>query len=154
MTEAEFEGFLPRFTLEYAMDKVRAGVWSEEEGLSRAKEQIERLLPLGLDSQSMLMLLAETIDKVLIGYGWLSLSPREGFTEDGWIYYIEVVPEQQRKGYGRSLLRAMEEEAARCGVRVVGLNVFGGNAIARHLYESEGYEVTSLQMRKGLQHQT
>lgn len=36
------------------------------------------------------------------------------------------------------------------GVRRVSLNVFGVNAVARQLYESSGYEVSSLHMHKPL----
>lgn len=85
MTKAELEGLLPRFILEDASGKEQGGVRSEEKRLSRAKKQIERLLPTGPDSQSMLAILAEVIDGVRIGYRWLSMSPREDFAEDGWI---------------------------------------------------------------------
>lgn len=38
----------------------------------------------------------------------------------------------------------------RRGVAELGLNVFGSNATARHLYESLGFQVTSQQMAKPL----
>jgi ribosomal protein S18 acetylase RimI-like enzyme len=43
-----------------------------------------------------------------------------------------------------------EEQAHGAGATEIGLNVFGYNAVARGLYESLGYETTSLQMRKEL----
>jgi ribosomal protein S18 acetylase RimI-like enzyme len=36
------------------------------------------------------------------------------------------------------------------GAEEIGLNVFGQNTVARSLYESSGYEISSLQMRKWL----
>jgi hypothetical protein len=36
------------------------------------------------------------------------------------------------------------------GARTLGLSVFGFNAVARAMYESVGYETTSLKMRKQL----
>jgi ribosomal protein S18 acetylase RimI-like enzyme len=45
-------------------------------------------------------------------------------------------------------LQAAEREAQRHGADAIGLNVFGGNDAARRLYESSGYQVTSIQMRK------
>ena len=50
----------------------------------------------------------------------------------------------------RMLLRAAELETVRHGVRAIGLNVFGPNSIARNLYESAGYQVTSMRMHKEL----
>jgi ribosomal protein S18 acetylase RimI-like enzyme len=48
------------------------------------------------------------------------------------------------------LLEVAEEEAARHGVGAIGLNVFGPNRVARALYESAGFEITALQMKKEL----
>ncbi|KQN41066.1 N-acetyltransferase [Frigoribacterium sp. Leaf44] len=41
-----------------------------------------------------------------------------------------------------------EQAAARHGAETLGLNVFGYNEVARHLYESLGYETTAVQMKK------
>ena len=45
---------------------------------------------------------------------------------------------------------AAERWATEHGGSRIALNVFGPNTIARNLYESSGYEVASLQMRKEL----
>ncbi len=77
---------------------------------------------------------------------WVALSepPRPG----AWIYAIEVDAAVRGKGYGRALLAALEDRVREHGVATIGLNVFGENHVARRLYESAGYETTSLQMRK------
>jgi ribosomal protein S18 acetylase RimI-like enzyme len=41
-----------------------------------------------------------------------------------------------------------EEEARLVGATHLGLNVFGQNTIARHLYERLGYSIVSLRMSK------
>jgi ribosomal protein S18 acetylase RimI-like enzyme len=43
-----------------------------------------------------------------------------------------------------------EDEARKRGATELGLNVFGTNAVARHLYESLGYNPTSIRMAKKL----
>jgi ribosomal protein S18 acetylase RimI-like enzyme len=93
----------------------------------------------------MVLLMAEA-DGEPVGLVWLGQAP--GQRVGWWIYDIEVVPDQRRRGYGRALLEAAEREAQRRGGDSIGLNVFGGNAGARCLYESCGYQVTSTQMRK------
>ena len=54
---------------------------------------------------------------------------------------LAVDPSAQRQGVGRRLVEAAAEEAARRGVRKLGLRVLGGNASARALYASAGFVV-------------
>ena len=105
-------------------------------------------MPGGVDSPGMLLLAAETADAGLIGIVWVELQHRQA--TGAWIYDVEIVPEQRGREYGSALLRAAEREVEKLGVKSIALNVFGGNAAARRLYESSGYEITSLFMRKRL----
>ena len=41
-----------------------------------------------------------------------------------WISNVEVAPEFGSRGYARSILQAIEEEARKLGVTRIGLNVF------------------------------
>jgi ribosomal protein S18 acetylase RimI-like enzyme len=77
---------------------------------------------------------------------WAGPAPAE--RAGWWIYDIQVVPNQRGRGHGRALLEAAESEAQRRGGHSIGLNVFGGNDVALGLYESSGYQVASIQMRK------
>ena len=54
------------------------------------------------------------------------------------------------RGFGREALRLVEEQARSRGMTRIDLNVFGGNAVARSLYASEGYAESSVHMRKPL----
>jgi ribosomal protein S18 acetylase RimI-like enzyme len=148
MTSAEFDAYRERAIRAYAAEHVRAGNWSPGEAEELAAKETDDLLPGGVDTPGMLVLAAETLEDGLIGIVWVELEHRE--TTGAWIYDIEIVSEQRGRGYGRALLRAAEREVAKQGVKSIALNVFGGNAVARHLYESSGYEITSLHMRKRL----
>ena len=148
MTAAEFDAFRHRTIRDYAAEHVRAGNWSPTQAEELAAKETDDLLSDGVDTPGMLLLAAETADAGLIGIVWVELQHRQ--TTGAWIYDIEIVPEQRGRGYGSALLRAAEREVEKQGVKSVALNVFGGNAVARHLYESSGYEITSLFMRKRL----
>ena len=54
------------------------------------------------------------------------------------------------KGYGRETMALAEVEARNQGLQSWGLNVYGHNQIARHLYESMGYTTTAIRMKKNL----
>jgi hypothetical protein len=77
---------------------------------------------------------------------WVGPAPDE--RAGWWIYDIQVVPARRRRGYGWALLDAAEREAQRRGADAIGLNVFGGNTAALGLYESSGYHVAAIRMRK------
>ena len=145
MTQEEFSSYRRRAISEYAAEHVRAGDWSAEQAERRAAKETDDLLPDGADTTGMALLVAETAGEV-VGLVWVGPAPdgRAGW----WIYDIEVVQAQRGRGYGRALLQAAEREAQRRGGDSIALNVFGGNDVALGLYESSGYQVASIQMRK------
>jgi ribosomal protein S18 acetylase RimI-like enzyme len=148
MTVAEFETYQARLVPGYAAEHVRAGDWTADEAEALAAGQVNDLLPAGPDSPGMLLLMASNSEGEPVGLVWVALDrPCPG---EAWIYDIEVNPEHQGKGYGRALLQAAEQQAARHGSKAIGLDVFGTNTVARRLYESSGYQITSMNMRKEL----
>jgi ribosomal protein S18 acetylase RimI-like enzyme len=147
MSEPEFAGFRERAVRGYAAAHVQAGNWDAASSEERAARDMDGLLPQGPATPGMLLLSAEA-EPGVVGWIWIALARDD---EPGaWIYQIEIDPSHRGRGYGRALLAAAEEEVRRRGVTALGLNVFGENLIARRLYESAGYEATTVQMRKRL----
>jgi GNAT superfamily N-acetyltransferase len=56
-----------------------------------------------------------------------------------YCYELQLLPEVQRKGLGKKLMRALEMAAARAGMRAVVLTVLDANVGARALYATLGY---------------
>ena len=67
-----------------------------------------------------------------------------------FIYGVEIDEAHRGRGFGRQTMLLAEVEARSRGIRRVELNVFGGNDVARGLYQSLGYAETSVQMGKDL----
>ncbi len=149
MTAAEFKAFRSRTVMEYAAAHVDAGDWAADRAEGLAAEQTDSLLPDGVDTPGMMLLAGESEHHGVVGFAWVALDHDE--KRGAWLYDIEVVADQRGRGYGRALLQAVEQVLRRCGVGSIGLNVFAGNSIARTLYESTGYQTTSLHMRKTLE---
>lgn len=147
MTQEEFDAYRQRSVREYAAEHVRVGDWSSEQAEQRAEKETGEFLPDGVATPGMVLLVGETAGG-MVGVVWVGTAPQQG--PGWWIYDIEVVHEHRGRGYGRALLEAAEAEVRRRGGDSVGLNVFGGNVAASGLYESSGYRVTSMQMRKSL----
>ncbi|WP_346426683.1 GNAT family N-acetyltransferase [Streptomyces sp. YIM 130001] len=58
--------------------------------------------------------------------------------------------DQRGQGFGRAAMVLGEEYARAQGAHTLGLSVFGFNTGARGLYESLGYETTSVKLHKRL----
>lgn len=149
MTGLEFDLFRTKLITEYAAANVLAGRWSAEEAAEKSAAQTEELLPQGVHSPRVLLMIAVDSNGEKIGHVWVGLD-RQGTAGGAWIYDIEVAENHRGKGYGRAILHAAEEETLKNGVNSIGLNVFGTHTVARKLYESAGYEITTQQMQKSL----
>jgi GNAT superfamily N-acetyltransferase len=147
MTADYYAPWMAALQAGYAQDHVDAGNWTAEEATARAAADTETLLPDGVNSPGQFLFTAHGPSGEQIGALWIGLDrPNNG----GWIYEIEVAEEHRGSGYGRALLAAAEQAAKDVGAASLGLNVFGPNTVARKLYESSGYQVTTVQMVKPL----
>jgi ribosomal protein S18 acetylase RimI-like enzyme len=147
MTRTEFEAFRRDTVRGYADAHVAAGDWEATDAERRSEEETATLLPAGVDTPGMRFVVAES-EGSRVGHAWVCLA--EPDRRGAWIYDIEIAPAARGRGYGRALLLAVEELVKNEGVGSIGLNVFGPNIIARSLYESAGYETSSLHMLKRL----
>jgi GNAT superfamily N-acetyltransferase len=148
MTVEEFTTYRARLIPAYAADHVEAGDWNPDEAEALAARAVDDLLPAGPQAPGMLLLNAENADGEQVGLVWIALN--HSGPGSAWIYDIQINPEHQGKGYGRALLHAAEGQARQHDSSTMGLHVFGANTVARNLYESSGYQATSLIMRKPL----
>jgi ribosomal protein S18 acetylase RimI-like enzyme len=57
----------------------------------------------------------------------------------GWINYLAVHPTQQKKGYGRDLMSALEEKLTAVGCPKINLQIRESNLDVIRFYEAIGY---------------
>jgi ribosomal-protein-alanine acetyltransferase len=84
-------------------------------------------------------------DGGLAGYGGLRAAPAGG--DQGDIQTLATTIAHRGVGLGRTLLRALLEEAHIRGVEDIFLEVRADNPVARALYESEGF--ATIDLRRG-----
>ncbi len=151
MTEDEFRVFQDRDITSYASENVKAGYWTEQEALEKARQQYAKLLPNGVQTEGHhLFTIVETAAETKIGVLWLQVR-KEGARSSGFIYSIELDENQRGKGYGRQAMLALEQKARDLGLKAIGLHVFAHNTTAHHLYEKMGYQTKSMNMIKELE---
>lgn len=150
MTDAQYLDYRERAEDDYAHSIAASGALPAPEARRKAREDYARLLPDGPATPGHhLWRVLDGDDGGDVGLLWLHVTQRS----DGphaFVYDVEVREQARRRGYGRAVMRAAERVCREQGVVSIALNVFGHNTGARALYEQEGYEVTSVQMRKRL----
>ena len=149
MTQPEFDLFLERLIPDYAADNVRAGYWSESEALEKSRKQTMSLLSDGLQTKNHYLYTLYDDDEA-VGVIWLRAELNRPI-KTGFIFDVVVEEKFRGKGYGRQIMLLVEEKARELGIKSIGLHVFAYNNVAKNLYESIGYEVSSLNMLKSLE---
>ena len=148
MTRAEFPAWRDAQIEGYAEDLLRNGRVSASLAPERDRTSFESALPDELDTPGHAVWIGEdpaTGEEI----GCLWLGPGED-PSVAWVFTVEVWEPFRGNGYGTALMQAFEEEARARGFAAVGLNVFAHNTVARHLYESLGYDEIARQMTKKL----
>lgn len=150
MNKEDFDKYIAHSVVEYAKEKVKAGIWAEQEAYKLSEETFSRLLPNGVDTEKQhLFNIVDGDTEARIGYLWLniyeSLNGKQAF-----IYDIYLFEEFQGKGYGTDTMKAIDAEAKNHNVVKIALHVFSHNKRAIALYKKSGYEDTDLIMAKNI----
>jgi GNAT superfamily N-acetyltransferase len=148
ITEAAYQRWLERLIPQYAVDLARAGHWTKEEALERARQQTAELLPAGRSTPGQYIWTITDSAGGAAGILWVAVEASR--PERAFIYDIEVDPSRRGRGLGTAALAALEDWARANAIKTIGLHVFGDNEGARRLYLRQGYVETSVQMEKRL----
>ncbi|HZD87736.1 MAG TPA: GNAT family N-acetyltransferase [Gaiellaceae bacterium] len=144
----EFADWLTRMRDGYADDMVRNGGFSAERGKAKAAADVESLFPGGQPSGEQFVFVVEAAGEP-VGHLWVA-ERDDTIHRSLFVYELHVEERCRGRGYGKAAMLLAEEEARRRGLARIALNVFGGNAVARGLYLSLGYEEDAVAMSKRL----
>jgi ribosomal protein S18 acetylase RimI-like enzyme len=147
MTQEEFDDYMSRALPHLASELAGARGLDPAAAADMAQESFRALFPEGKAAAA-----DQYVFHVVAGgarVGALHYGVRRDRAEP-YLYVWDIVidDEHRGRGYGRETMAAVEAGARALGVRAIRLNVFGRNAVARALYEREGYEAESLVMVK------
>ena len=144
MREEEFDAWLPGHTRGYADGMTAFAGLSAAEAEAKAERDVASIFPSGLATEGTRLWVVEADGNPV---GTVFLGIRDG---GAWLYDITIDEGERGRGYGRAAMLALEEEVRQLGFGELGLNVWGGNAIARSLYTSLGFGEVSVGMKKTL----
>jgi GNAT superfamily N-acetyltransferase len=148
MTSSEYEVATEHREAESARELSK--FMPEDLARERAHQGTAKFLPDGLDTAGHHLVVAEDGSGEVVGNAWIGPDPRQasGTTGSAWLYDINVLAPFRRRGYGSAILAAAEELVAGEGKMSLGLNVVGDNDVAIAMYHRNGYDVSSLSLRK------
>ena len=149
LTDEETSEFIAWQLEHYVEERVRSG---ERPDSARwiASEQSRVLFPEGVPADGHLLFRVLDDEGTAVGMLWIGPQQPARQPDVFWVFYVQVEEGHRGEGYGRLAMELAETEARSRGASELGLNVFGHNQVARHLYESMGYTATSINMKKTL----
>jgi ribosomal protein S18 acetylase RimI-like enzyme len=137
-------GWLDRSMAEYVASRMRSGE-SREAAEANMRQSLDKWFPGGSPAAGHHVWELTLEDDTVVGQLWIG--PFTPGSSDWWVFEVEVDAAHRRQGHARRGLELAHVVARDAGATSIGLNVFGYNTGARHLYEELGYEVASVQMR-------
>jgi ribosomal protein S18 acetylase RimI-like enzyme len=149
-TEADFHAWLVQAIPAFALTNVQDGRWSLAESIDKSQQAHAALLPQGLATPGQFFVhLHDDATGERVGALWWSEGDKGGQRE-AYVYNVEIDEAARRRGFARAAFAELERVARDHGMQQVGLHVFGHNTGARRLYDTLGFEPTSLTLRKVL----
>jgi len=143
-----FPAWLERSLEEYTADLIATGE-DPDQARRHATESLSQAFPENAPTSDNAVL--DLVDESgnTVGYLWVG-SDTSDDPGAWWVWDVVVEPEHRGKGLGRAAMLLAESYARDRGAQTLGLSVFGFNTAAKALYDSLGYETTSVKMRKRL----
>jgi len=119
---------------------------SGEEPFSKARNQLNNLLPKGLETTNHYLFNIYEADQ-LIGFVWIRVEKEK---KSAFLYEIFIFEKCRGKGFGTRVMKNVEEWLEQKGIYYFKLHVFGSNEGARKLYEELGFEIAGINMLKNI----
>ncbi|WP_159612041.1 N-acetyltransferase [Glutamicibacter sp. JC586] len=148
LTAEQFPLWMKRSIAEYVADLVATGV-TPDKAENEAERTMADAFPSAQPTETNTVFVLEHQELGDVGYLWIG-HDTSGDPTSWWVWDIVVDAEHRGLGFGKQAMQLAEDYSKSHGARTLGLNVFGFNHVARGLYESLGFETTSVKMRKTL----
>lgn len=151
MTQRSYAAYLDAAIDEYAREIRRTDGVGWSEALERSRAEYDELLSQGLATPGQVLF--DVVDAgtgAEVGALWLELRPPSA----AFVYDVWLTPSVRGRGLGRAAMVAGADWCRTRRLDVLGLSVFGRNAVARGLYESLGYTVVTEALRRPVEPST
>jgi ribosomal protein S18 acetylase RimI-like enzyme len=124
-------------------DFVSAGYWKEEGSYEKAVKEQDDVLPHGPETKNHYLneiIISVDNKESICGHIWTGHMP-DMQKDEVFLFYIEIFPDNQKKGFASEALKQVEKLMAENGFKTMFLGVFKNNASAINLYKKTGYTI-------------
>ena len=149
LRDDEFDAWVSAATAGYAAGIEHDAGLSHDEAQLKAQTDMARFVSDGSLPEGHAVFVVED-DGEAVGRLWVAERAIDGGRTALVVYEVAVEEHARGRGLGRLAMEFAAEEAKRRGIEQVGLNVFGGNEVARNLYRSLGYREVAVWMEKAV----
>ena len=145
MSQEEFGLIKGKMIADYAKDKIKLGIWGEDDALELAKETFNTVLKKGVETENQYLYNVADEKGNNIAFIWLGKSNTEIF-----VYNINFYELDKNQKYEKELLDLIEEKAVNLQGNKISYHMFGYQKEAIEILESSGYSVTDVTLSKKL----
>lgn len=145
MTAADLDAFIDAEVADLADERVREGTWPRCRALDCARDELATVVDwerqaATAERQRLWVARAPTGEPV--GWLWVKLGPPppDPAATRAFLCQLTVARGCRHRGYGRSILAALESRLLAEGYAELQMNVCEGNLVALQLYAAAGYE--------------
>jgi len=148
MTNDEFEDYFDSTVNKYAQEKIKSGNWNKKTAIERAKSEVNKLLPDGVETENNYLYSIYNNNKHL-GYIWYKINNNEK-GDIAFLYDIIIFKKYRKKGFGEKTMKLFERKVREAGCKKIQLHVFAHNKPAVSLYQKMNFKFTNYRMEKVL----
>ena len=143
MIQSELDLIKGKMIADYAKDKIKMGVWGEEDALELAKDTFNTILKKGIETENQYLYNLADDNGNKVAFLWFGKAKNEVF-----VYNISVYEADKNLEYSKELLDLIEEKAAELGGNRISYHMFGYQENIVKILEESGYKVTDVTLAK------
>lgn len=145
MNQEEFELIKGKMIADYTKEKVKLGIWAEEEALELAKETFNTMLKDGVDTKNNFFynIVNENVDR--IAYVWFAKPENEAF-----IYNVDIFEAYKEKVDLKEIYTLIEDAIFSLRATKISIHSFGYNKELIDRYKTYGFDIIDVTLSKKL----
>ncbi|WP_270182282.1 GNAT family N-acetyltransferase [Alkalihalobacillus sp. CinArs1] len=148
LDEVEFKRYMDFMIPDHADEITRNFNLTKEQALEESEMMITDMFKDGLATEGQYLYnVVEAYSNEKVGVLWYSIIPE---INSAYLYHILIDEQHRGKGFGTKTIEKLQSQLRECGVKSIGLSVFGKNDGAYRLYKKLGYSNTRISMEKVL----
>lgn len=144
MSQDELNVIKGKMIADYAKDKMKLGIWGQEDALELAKDTFNTILKNGVETENQHLYNIvddKGNDKAFV---WLGVSGTEIF-----VYNLSFYETEDDK-FGKELLDLLLEKSKNLGGNKISYHMFGYQKEAIEKLEENGFTITDVTLSKGI----